>query len=145
LDGIHGPHAALHHGEADQPGVVFGGEVLDARVGDEIVFRAAFLRRIGEVQRLIRHHAEIDRYRTGFGGDAHRAVAGLGRRGIVIAAAADKQERLVGPDAIGPDDGEPVLPDRPVNVLFGAPRLGSKLEDVRLKTVAGDGADQIPP
>src|ERR1051325_11592573 len=68
LDGIHRAHAALDHREPHEPGVVLGSEVLDASVGDEIVLGSPLLRRICEMQRLVRHHEELGGGCAGFDG-----------------------------------------------------------------------------
>jgi len=144
LNGIHGADSTFDHGKTDKPSVVFGGEVFEAGVRDKVVFRPAFVGSIGEEQGLIRDHAEVGDDGVGFGGDAHRAGVGLRRSGVAVLAAADEQESFVGCNFVRASDGEPMFPNRAVDVFFGAPGLRSEFEDVGADALSGNGLDQLP-
>src|SRR5262249_43301579 len=64
-------------GEPPQPLILLRGEMLHARIGDEVVLLALLVLGIPEHQRLVRNHAEIDHHRLGLLRDPHRAVARL--------------------------------------------------------------------
>src|SRR5487761_1919419 len=91
LDGIHRADSALDHGETDEPGVVFGSEVLDAGVGNDVVFRAAFVGGVGEEEGLIWDHPELGDDGVGFGCNAHRTGVGLGGCWVAVLTSADKE------------------------------------------------------
>ena len=66
---------------------------------------------VGEDQRLVGHHLQLRHHRPGERGDAHQVLVDRPRRGAVVVAAGDVEERLRVLDLGRPDDGQPVLPD----------------------------------
>ena len=84
-------------------------------VGEKIVLDPPLAVLI-EDQRLVRHLAQQHHDGAGAAG----AVDGVGGRGrgrvAAVAAAADCQQGSVARHLVGPGDGQPVLPDRPIDL-----------------------------
>jgi hypothetical protein len=143
LQCVHGAHPALDHRQTGEPLVVAGDDALGAAVGDEVVLVARLVRRVGEAQRLVRHHSQLGDDAAGVEGEAHRALRRL--PGLVaVGAAADPQEGGGVAHVLGPHDGEPVRPLGAVDLLGGAPALRDELDGQGGVEVFVFGRDQAP-
>ena len=118
--------------------------MFDARVGDEVVFGAGFIRGIGEAERLVGDHAEVGDDGVGFDGDLFGSGAGFGWRGIGVSAAADEEECFFVGQFFGLGDGEPVFPDGLVDVGCRAPGLGCEFQNVGSVGVCFGFVDELP-
>src|SRR5207237_7004090 len=76
--------------------------------------------------------------------NALRTQGRLGWNRIVVAAAADVEQGLGVFQLVGPRYGEPVFPNRTINVFLSTPALRSKLEHVSFVALARNGANQLP-
>ena len=70
LNSIHCTHTAFHHCQPHQPSVVFGFKMFHTAVGDQVVFLAAHLLGIVEMQGLVGNHSQLSDNGSGIQGHA---------------------------------------------------------------------------
>ena len=141
-DGIHGAHGGFGHRQPSRPLRVAGAKKLVPGVGDERVLLASLLF-ASEHQRLVGHHLQFGQHRFGRNGDLGQGVIGALGRVAAVGTAADEEQRFRAGYGVGSDNGQPMLPERPVHLIGGEPGLRGHLQHVGgavLGLIRGDEA-----
>ena len=142
-DGVHGAHRRLGHGEPRRPFFVAGPKEFVPGVSDEGVF-AAFLIVTGECEWLVGNIAQFGCHRSRTGGNGDDISFGLRGWFLFVAAAADEEQAGGAGELVRLHDGEPMLPERPVDLVGGEPRLRNHIDDVGGIAFAPDGIHEMP-